>query len=567
MPRGIGIRWWLAFAFAGVAATTAFAVAEVFSEASRDAFRDRAQAIAAGNAFQAAIDVRSVPRVEVASVAARVGEERELSIFVFSEDGALLTDPRSRGVDLADVPEGEEALATALDGGRFVTTDERLRATVVAIPLQGGDAAAMIVYASHPDLAASAGIVRDEIVRAALWAIVLGAAVGLVLAWLVARRLRRIAAAARAIEQGDFDQPLAADFGDEVGQLAATIDAMRDRLRESFARMETQRDRFRLLLERQQDGVLAVEPDLRVAFANPAASQLVRADEGEMLPEIWEGALRRFAAALFSTDDRVVEEEISVDDDHVYRLTGVPPRRAGDAAVVVIADLSVRSRAERAEREFVTNAAHELRTPLTTILGATEILQGGAKHDPADRDRFLAHIEREAARLVRLTRALLVLARAQTRAERPRAEAIDLGPMLETVRAGMQARPGVEVDVHCAPGLAVLGDRDLLEQALTNVTANAAAHTMRGRITVTARRDDGRVVVDVADTGVGIPQADRDRVLDRFFRGTGGGDGFGLGLAIVRQAVDALDGTITIDDVPAGGTRVRMTLPAVERGR
>ena len=562
MPRGIGIRWWLAFAFAGVAATTAFAVAEVFSETSSDAFRDRAQALAAGNAFQAAIDVRSARRDEVARVAARVADDRELSIFVFSRAGALLTDARSRGIAVTDVPEREEALATALEGGRFVTTDERLRATVVAIPLQGGDAAAMIVYASHPDLAAGFGIVRDEIVRAALWAVALGAAVGLVLAWLVARRLRRIAAAARAIEQGDFDQPLAADFGDEVGQLAATVDAMRDRLRESFARIETQRDHFRLLLERQQDGVLAVEPDLRVTFANPAASRLVRTHAGDALPEIWDGALRRFAAGLFASGERVVEEEIAVDDDHVYRLTGVPPRRPGDSAVVVIADLSVRARAERAEREFVTNAAHELRTPLTTILGAAEVLQAGAKDEPAVRDRFLAHIEREATRLVRLTRALLVLARAQTRAEQPRPEAIELAPMLEAVRAGTQARPGVDVEVDCPAGLTVRGDRDLLEQALANLAANAAEHTRRGRISLTARRADGRVVVDVADTGEGIPEGDRDRLFDRFYRASTGADGFGLGLAIVRQAVDALDGTIAIDDGPSGGTRVRMTLPA-----
>ncbi len=82
--------------------------------------------------------------------------------------------------------------------------------------------------------------------------------------------------------------------------------------------------------------------------------------------------------------------------------------------LIVLDDLTEQERRELAEREFVTNAAHELRTPLTTIIGAVEVLQAGAKDDADERDRFLAHIEREAARLARLARALLA-ARARAR--------------------------------------------------------------------------------------------------------------------------------------------------------
>ena len=89
--------------------------------------------------------------------------------------------------------------------------------------------------------------------------------------------------------------------------------------------------------------------------------------------------------------------------------------------LIVLDDLTEQERRELAEREFVTNAAHELRTPLTTIIGAVEVLQAGAKDDPVERDRFLAHIEREAERLARLARALLTLARAHAGQERPRA--------------------------------------------------------------------------------------------------------------------------------------------------
>jgi Signal transduction histidine kinase len=109
--------------------------------------------------------------------------------------------------------------------------------------------------------------------------------------------------------------------------------------------------------------------------------------------------------------------------------------------LIVLDDLTEQGRRELAEREFVANAAHELRTPLTTIIGAVEVLQAGAKDDPLERDRFLAHIERESARLARLARALLTLARAHAGQERPRSEPIALRPLLQEVADDLRPRP------------------------------------------------------------------------------------------------------------------------------
>ena len=100
------------------------------------------------------------------------------------------------------------------------------------------------------------------------------------------------------------------------------------------------------------------------------------------------------------------------DENHAYGVVGIPSQPDTDWALLVIDDLTEQERRELAEREFVSNAAHELRTPLTTIIGAVEVLQAGAKEDPVERDRFLAHIERESGRLARLARAMLTLARA-----------------------------------------------------------------------------------------------------------------------------------------------------------
>ncbi|HJQ52154.1 MAG TPA: ATP-binding protein, partial [Gaiellaceae bacterium] len=229
-------------------------------------------------------------------------------------------------------------------------------------------------------------------------------------------------------------------------------------------------------------------------------------------------------------------------------------------ALLVVDDLTEQERRELAEREFVSNAAHELRTPLTTIIGAVEVLQAGAKEDPAERDRFLAHIERESGRLARLARAMLTLARAHSGQEVPRVEAVELAPLLREVAAGLQPHAGVAVDVEVSDGLAVEANRDLLEQALRNLGENAAKHTARGSVVLRAYGDANTVSVEVEDSGPGIKPEVQRHVFDRFYRGERDAHGFGLGLAIVRESVRTLGGRIELDSSPGQGTVFRILL-------
>ena len=120
----------------------------------------------------------------------------------------------------------------------------------------------------------------------------------------------------------------------------------------------------------------------------------------------------------------------------------------------------------------------------------------------------------------------------------------------------------MEVAVECAPDVAAIANADLLEQVATNLAANAAQHTDAGRIVLRGVPvGDESVEVSVADTGAGVPAAERDRMFDRFFRGHDrDGEGFGLGLAIVSESVRALGGTIHVDTLAGGGTTVRVRL-------
>jgi signal transduction histidine kinase/HAMP domain-containing protein len=567
MPRrSISMRWWLGLAFAAIAALTALSVAQVFSSRAEAALRERGEELAIGQTVSAASAAGQAARRGVLGDAVTViAERRRFSLWVFAPDGTLVTPPVSRQVQLEAVPGAEVAMRTALAGGRYTSSLHEGKDFVVALRLHDPDGA-VVTYTRRPELRAELGIVRDEIVRAALLSVGLAAIVGLLVAALITSRLSRIARAAAAIEAGGFDsEVLRPRFNDELGTLAESIDRMRVRLRDSFGRVEAERDRLRQLLEGLHEGVVAIDRDLRVAFANSAAQPLLGGEtleQGGPLPEPWDDfPLREFAGALFDGGSTVRQARV-IAGERAFAVSGIPARAGAADAILVVADISQRERRERAEREFVANAAHELGTPLTAISTSLEVLQSGAKDDVVERDRFLALIERQTARLSRLRRALVALARAQTRQQALQLEPVELRPLLERIAA----EPGgvgeeVEVTVEVEPGFAVLAHRDLLEQVVANLFENALRHAGARQIVLAGRPTaPGLAAVEVRDDGKGIAAAERERLFDRFYRGGGDGGGFGLGLAIVREAVRAFGGRIEVRPAAGGGTAVRITL-------
>ncbi|HEY6836851.1 MAG TPA: HAMP domain-containing sensor histidine kinase [Gaiellaceae bacterium] len=215
--------------------------------------------------------------------------------------------------------------------------------------------------------------------------------------------------------------------------------------------------------------------------------------------------------------------------------------------------------------DFLRNAGHELRTPASAISSAIEVLQSGAKDDPAERDRFLGHIEVASRRLERLLDALLILARAQAGDEKPAISRVPLEPILNEVLEGVTPHVGVALVAESERGLAVETNPRLLEQLLGNLVSNAAKHTDAGSISLVASRQDHRVLVEVRDTGHGLEQEDAEAIgrnLER--RDHPELEGLGIGLTIVREAVRALGGEVEVAPGPGGGTTARIALPSAD---
>lgn len=217
--------------------------------------------------------------------------------------------------------------------------------------------------------------------------------------------------------------------------------------------------------------------------------------------------------------------------------------------------------ADEQKRSFLMRVSHELRTPLTAIQGHVNALQDGIIDDEADRQASYGVIETEAARLERLVRELLDLARLEARAFTLRVEPVDLGAVVdECTHAHRQAARAGGVEVRCTVGdaLVVDGDADRLRQVVGNLVENAIRWTPAGgTVDVSGRRAGGRVVVEVADSGPGVAPEERRRVFEPLY--SGDGRGTGLGLAIAAELVGAMGGTIEVDAAAGGGALFRVS--------
>jgi two-component system, OmpR family, sensor kinase len=270
--------------------------------------------------------------------------------------------------------------------------------------------------------------------------------------------------------------------------------------------------------------------------------------------------------AAGNLDQRVPGAEQSTEVGRLARALNVMLERIQAAFSARLASEARLKESEQHLRQFVADASHELRTPIAAVSAYAELFERGAAVHSDDLPRVVSGIRTETARMDRLVSDLLTLARLDEGVPMEKAPVELVSLASEAVRAATTVGPTWPVHFWAARPVEVVGDKDQLRQVIDNLLANVRAHTPEGTTTTVRVDQDGdRAVMEVRDTGPGMPAEDARRIFERFYRAdparsrTSGGSG--LGLSIVAAIVAAHGGTVAAASSPGHGMTVTVRIP------
>ncbi|MBK7217981.1 MAG: GAF domain-containing protein [Candidatus Promineofilum sp.] len=343
--------------------------------------------------------------------------------------------------------------------------------------------------------------------------------------------------------------------------------------------------RVETLFTSMSDGLITVNRDGVITRVNSAFASMLFSDVDDVVGRLLhervrpkQGDLQKLVARLLSGAEDTVQlaTDIARDDGRLLPvlISGAPvddETGAAQEAIFVFSDLTQIREVERMRDDLFQGIIHELRTPLATILMYSRLLrEGRAQADKAE--RFLGVIERESDRLQRMVRQMLDLAKLEAREMQRSAEPVWLNPLFDealpplaerAVQKGLLFRQRIETDLP-----PVMGNRDVYEMVVRNLLDNAIKFTPSGSIQVAARRDNGAVVIEVSDDGIGIPTESINNLFKRFYRTQTaverGIAGTGLGLYMVKENLRNYNGHIAVQSTLGKGTTFTIRLPVAQ---
>jgi two-component system phosphate regulon sensor histidine kinase PhoR len=437
--------------------------------------------------------------------------------------------------------------------------------------------------------------------RPVLWAACLVIFLAGIIVWTLstrsfARRIEHLKEFSARVAAGDF-HPLPSDHnGGKLEDLTVSLNETAGRLHQTIQSLTEERNRSSAILGSMVEGVAVMDAAERLVFCNRAFAEVLavdasRAEGRPLLETVRQPELHEALRQSLQTNE-VVRSEVSLGtlQPRAFALAAAPlppltnaggvladvtPATgandfAARGAVIVLHDITELRRLERVRRDFVANVSHEFKTPLTAIQGFAETLLGGALEDQRNNRKFVEIIRDQSLRLARLTDDLLKLARIEAGKLELESRVVAAGALIQSCveAARMEAqRKNLAVTVETPPDIPPLdGDQDGLREVLQNLLDNAVHYTPPGgRITVRAERQENLAVLSVEDTGIGIPQAEHERIFERFYRVDAArsreAGGTGLGLSIARHIVEAYGGRIWVESEVGAGSAFRFTVP------
>ncbi len=506
-------------------------------------------------------------------------------ITLVAEDGTVLADSQGDSRTMDNHGTRPEILEAGTRGKghaiRFSTTVGR-DLVYWAMRLDGVAWARYLRLAILPqEFRQAAADIRRKVLLGSVLALALAFALSIVFSRHFSARIRELTQFSVRIARGEFSPLRYRGAGDELHDLARSLNQTAEALSATIERLTEERNRSATILESMVEGVVVVDPSKRIVFGNSAFRRLVQAGEeiaGKDLLEVvrlvglhtaLDDALRhQRGMRVHASGEGATKGAWDISIASVMSATG---QLAG--AVAVLHDISEVRRLEQVRRDFIANVSHELKTPLATILGFAETLLTGALEDQEHNRRFVGIIRDQAASMAKLTEDLLDLSQIEAGQLKLQLEPLVLPELLTNCLHAMepaikQKRLALSLDMP-APLPSVRADRMRLRQVVGILLDNAAKYTPEGgRVTLRAFASEVKktVTVQVEDTGIGILSTDLPRVFERFYRvdksRTRESGGYGLGLAIARHIVENHGGRIWAESQAGRGSTFSFTLPA-----
>jgi two-component system, OmpR family, phosphate regulon sensor histidine kinase PhoR len=415
--------------------------------------------------------------------------------------------------------------------------------------------------------------VRGKVFAIALCSSLLALLVGFFVARSLARRVSKL----KQVAEGILDRPHE-DSSDDLGSLERSIEGVAKELRRLLDRLRFENARREAILSSMAEGVLAVDPDLRVTFCNTAFLRAIgfrgAAFEGLSLLELVRdtGLHQLLREVLATGEPQKLRFKLSAAYGRTFEVQATPlAMPSGRGAIAILHDITDLERLEQVRKDFVANVSHELRTPLAGVIGYAETLLDGALDDQANNRKFVEIIRTNAVRLNNIAADLLVLSDVESGSD-PEPDVISVQGVLDAAMVTVQAEArerNVLLVSETIEDVFVSGSRLRLEQAILNLMANAIKFNRPGgEVRVSATVNDGhQVAIVIADTGVGIPSQDLPRIFERFYRIDKARSrqvgGTGLGLSIVKHVVERMNGAIEVESQLGRGSVFTLRLPAV----
>lgn len=378
--------------------------------------------------------------------------------------------------------------------------------------------------------------------------------------------IKELTSASDKLASGDFNTKVVIKRKDELGKLAESFNKMREKLKELFDNLSSKQEELNSIISSLEEALFVLDKDGKVILFNESFKKIAQINPED---RFWWEVLR--VPQVDTLMEKVIKrEKISSQEiewnDRIYLLS-FSFTCLKEEIIGILHDITEFKRLEEIKKDFVVNVSHELRTPLTAIKGYIETLEEEIKDDSSL--YYLNIIKRHTERLINIVSDLLLLSELEEKRLSRIEEFVDLKQLVENVFKIFKQRAdekNLKLNLYCEGITFVKGDSFKLEQMLINLIDNAIKYTEEGEVSVLLKEAYKKVIIEVNDTGIGIPKEYIPRIFERFYvvdksrsRKLGG---TGLGLSIVKHIVLLHNGKIEVESTLGSGSKFIITLPA-----